>query len=123
MDVFDLGRGRHDRRVAQQVSSVENAVDDRTRRTGDQIADLEERVDRLITTCEAMWKLVCKTTGLTDEHLDYEFWELDMSDGREDGTKKVRAVKCECGAMVNARIESCQFCERPAPKRSAWDRI
>ncbi len=127
MDIFDVmegAPGRHRRKTMASVAAAESAMDQRVRRADSEIAELEARVDKLTTMCEAMWNLVCQTTGLTDAHLDYRFWELDTSDGSHDGRKRVRAHPCgSCDAMVSARLDRCQFCGAEAPKRTPWERI
>lgn len=123
MDLFDIHQAGQIRRANARISGAESAMQDQVRRAKDEVADLEERVEKLMLMCESMWDLVCQTTGLTDAHLEYRFWELDSADGSEDGKKTIRAADCGCGAKVAPRLTNCQFCGEPAPTRSPWERI
>lgn len=123
MDMYDLVQRKQIASTRKSVNMVANEVNHQARRTDMELHALETRVERLITVNEAMWQLLCETTGLTDAHLAYRIYEIDMADGVRDGQKKVRAARCGCGAMVNARLESCQFCGAPAPERSVFDKI
>lgn len=123
MDMYDLVQRKQIKTTRQSVGLVANETQRQARRTDMEIHDLEMRVETLLTLNEAMWQLLCETTGLTDAHLAYRVYELDVSDGQRDGRKKVRATRCSCGAMVNARLENCQFCSGPAPERSPFDKV
>ncbi len=81
------------------------------------------RLERLLTLNEALWQLVCETTGLTDAHLAYRVYELDVADGHQDGRKKVRGSKCGCGAMVVPSLDNCQYCGAAPPERSPWEKV
>lgn len=123
MDMYDMVQRKQLRATRQSVGLVADETQRQARRTDMEIENLETRLESLITLNEAMWQLLCETTGLTDAHLVHRFGVLDRSDGREDGKKKVRANKCHCGAMVNARLTNCQFCGDPAPPRTPFDSI
>lgn len=123
MDMYDLVQRKQLKSTRQSVGLVADETQRQARRADMEIENLEMRLESLITVNEAMWQLLCETTGLTDAHLAYRFKELDRSDGKEDGKKQVRATRCTCGAMVNARLTNCQFCGAPAPERSVFDAI
>ncbi len=123
MDMYDLVQRKQIKSTRQSVGLVADETQRQARRADMEIENLEMRIESLITLNEAMWQLVCETTGLTDAHLAYRFNELDAGDGQVDGKKKVRARPCTCGAMVNARLTNCQFCGDPAPERSVFDTI
>ena len=123
MDMYDLVQRKQIKSTRQSVGLVADETQRQARRADMEIENLEMRIESLITVNEAMWQLLCETTGLTDAHLAYRFKELDSSDGREDGKKQVRANRCTCGAMVNARLTNCQFCGGPAPERTVFDSI
>ena len=123
MDMYDLVQRKQIKSTRESVGLVSDEAQRQARRADQEIHDLEERVERLMTLNEAMWQLVCETTGLTDAHLAYRVHELDVSDGERDGKKKVRATQCQCGAMVNGRLTHCQFRGEAAPERSPFDKI
>mgnify|MGYP000185295193 CR=1 FL=1 len=121
--MYDLVQRKQLKSTRQSVGLVADETQRQARRADVALENLEMRLESLITANEAMWQLLCETTGLTDAHLAHRFSELDRSDGREDGKKQVRANPCTCGAMVNARLTNCQFCGAPAPDRSFFDTI
>lgn len=123
MDMYDLVQRKQIKSTRQSVGFAADETQRQARRADMEIHALEMRVEQLVTLNEAMWQLVCETTGLTDAHLAYRVDELDMSDGRPDGRKQTRAKKCSCGAMVNPRLDICQFCGVPAPERSPFDKV
>ena len=123
MDMYDLVQRNQIKSTRQSVGFVADETQRQARRTDMEIENLEARLESLITLNEAMWQLICETTGLTEAHVAYRFKELDASDGRFDGVKKVRANPCSCGAMVNARLTNCQFCGALAPEPSVFDSI
>lgn len=123
MDMYDLVQRRQIKSTREAVGLVGDETQRQARRADMEMHDLEMRVERLLTLNEALWQLVCETTGLTDAHLTYRVHELDMADGERDGRKKVRPTRCTCGAMVSARLSHCQFCGGPAPERSPFDKV
>lgn len=123
MDMYDMVQRKQLRTTRQSVGMVADETQRQARRTDMEIETLEMRLESLITLNEAMWQLLCETTGLSDAHLVHRMNLLDRSDGSADGKKQVRANKCSCGAMVIARLTHCQFCGGPAPERSPFDVI
>jgi len=123
MDMYDLVQRKQIKSTRQSVGLVADEAQRQARRADMEIENLEMRLESLVTLNEAMWQLLCETTGLSDAHLVYRLNELDASDGRVDGKKQVRANRCDCGAMVNARLTNCQFCGGPAPARTPFDAI
>ena len=123
MDMYDLVQRKQIKSTRQSVGFVEDETRRQARRTDMEIHELEMRLEQLLTLNEAMWQLLCETTGLTDAHLAYRVYELDEQDGVRDGRKQVRAKRCVCGAMVAPRLDNCQFCGVPAPERSPFEKI
>ena len=123
MDMYDLVQRKQLRTAQQAISFNGDETMRQARRADQQIHDLEMRLERLLTLNEAMWQLLCETTGLTDAHLAYRVYELDQADGERDGRKKQRASKCACGAMVVASLDACQYCGAAAPDRSPWEKV
>lgn len=124
MDMFDMVQHRQIRNTRSQVNSVQTEMEIKAKRIDSEVDMLEERLEKMRTLCEAMWQLVCETTGLTDEHLAYRLYELDSADGRRDGKKQLIASTCSaCSAKINPRLKACQFCGVEAPIRPPWDAI
>ena len=79
------------------------------------VADLNERVDRLILVIDAMWSLL-EEAGYSDVQLRRRIAEIDRTDGVEDGKRTDLAATCgSCGSKVPVGRETCQFCGAPAP--------
>lgn len=124
MDMYDMVQRNQIGNTSNRVNSVADQVHHQAKRTGHEIDALEERLERMRTLCDAMWQLLCETTGLTDAHLAYRLYELDIADGERDGTKKLAPKRCTgCQAMVSAQLKACQFCGAAAPERGPWDSI
>jgi len=123
MDMYDLVPRKQNKSTPSSLGFVADEAVRQARRTGNEIHDLEMRLERMLTLCESMWQLLCETTGLTDAHLAYRVFELDSADGERDGRKKIRGSKCPCGAMVVASLRSCQYCGAPAVERSPWEKV
>lgn len=123
MDMYDLVQRKQLKTTQKSLGFVADETVRQARRADQQIHDLEMRLERMLTLNEAMWQLLCETTGLTDAHLAYRVYELDAADGERDGRKKRRGSKCGCGAMVVASLDACQFCGAAAPERSPWEKV
>ncbi len=121
--MYDLVQRKQIKSTHTSLGFVAEEAVRQARRTGNEIHDLEMRLERMLTLCESMWQLLRETTGLTDAHLAYRVYELDAADGERDGRKKIRGNKCSCGAMVLAALPACQYCGDAAPDRSPWEKV
>ena len=121
MALSHLHQANQIRKTRAMVSSVGDDIIQAKRQTNYELDGIDQRIDRLTMLCEAMWELVCETTGLTNEHLEYKLAQLDESDGRRDLKRAKTSTACACGAMVPARSMACQFCGEAAPPRSPFD--
>ncbi|MCH8346872.1 MAG: hypothetical protein IIC87_08115, partial [Chloroflexi bacterium] len=75
---------------------------------------LEDRLDRTLLACEAMWMLLRKKLDITDEELAEQITELDLSDGALDGKVRKTALTCpKCKRKVSPRFDKCMYCETP----------
>ncbi len=123
MDIVDLHQRSQIKATRTALAASQNIEQGRHQAMRDEVARLEERVDRLRLAAESMWILLKETTGLTEEHLIHKIHQLDALDGSVDGKRRERATECGCGAMVNARSQICVFCGAAAPSRTVFDRI
>jgi hypothetical protein len=72
---------------------------------------LDDRIDRLVLTVNAMWTLLCEKTDLTEADLLKRITELDGADGVVDGRIRRAPVRCsKCDAMVSLKFNRCLFC-------------
>jgi hypothetical protein len=79
--------------------------------------EVEDRLDRAMLACEAMWTLLQDKLGLTEEMLLERITQLDLSDGKLDG-KVVRPVApCpHCKRPNSARFIHCVYCGQALPR-------
>ena len=78
---------------------------------------LRHDVDKLLMITEALWTLLKKQHGYTDENLAALVKEIDMRDGRMDGRASAPAPSpCpQCGKINSARRAICIYCGKQLP--------
>lgn len=77
-----------------------------------QVELMQADVERLLMITEALWCMLKKEHGYTDEQLIQKVQEIDMRDGRLDGkVAKQPPSQCpQCGRAISARRPTCLFC-------------
>ena len=106
--------GIHTAQSAARASSKAQNV-------GRTIRILEDRVDALALTCQAMWELLRDRTKLTEDDLIAKVSEIDLRDGREDGKMGIGGAPCSnCGRILNKRHELCMYCGEDLEKEHAF---
>lgn len=82
----------------------------------DTIADLQQRIDRQALLMRALFLLLIKRAGLTEQELLDSFHRCEL----ETASQPVK--KCvSCGRAVNLRNNRCMYCDQPSPVDSAFD--
>lgn len=77
---------------------------------------VDERVDRLVLMCHALFELVQESTGITEEQLKAKIVEVDMRDGTADGRLAPKPRRCpKCDAMISPKFGRCLFCGQQDP--------
>ena len=72
---------------------------------------VEQRLDRALLACQAMWTLVSDALKLTDEQLLQRMVDLDMTDGKLDGKIRRTAITCpKCNRLSPPRLAACMYC-------------
>jgi len=93
-------------------------------KTSREFDGVDDRLDRLVLLCEAMWELVKEETELTDDDLAAKFLERDESDGRRNFRRQRVAQPCSsCEAKVPPTRVRCQFCGESAVLASLFDLV
>ncbi len=92
-------------------------------KNGRELSSIDDRLDRLVLMCEAMWELISEETDLTAADLEERFSEIDQRDGRNNFRRQRFAHDCECGAKVPPVRVHCQFCGLPSQPGSLFDII
>ena len=73
--------------------------------------ELENRLNRTLLACEAMWSLMRGKLSLTDEELVRRINDIDLSDGKLDGKVRKQAVACpKCNRTISPRFPKCLYC-------------
>ena len=117
----------HERNNARSARSATRFAADEAinirRENNHELSSIDDRIDRLVLLCEAMWELISENTDLTEEDLHQRFVEVDERDGRRNFRRQREAHDCECGAKVPPSRTSCQFCGAPTRPGSLFDLI
>ena len=72
---------------------------------------IEERLDRLVLVCTAMWELIQEKTSLSEEDLLAKVREVDLRDGAEDNKIRGAIAQCpQCGRTMSPRHRRCLYC-------------
>ena len=76
------------------------------------IRELESRLDKLELVTEALWRLLCRSSDLTDDDLLQEMTDLDLEDGKYDGkVARVPFKECpNCGRKNAKKHPNCMYC-------------
>lgn len=81
------------------------------------IAELEQRIDRLVVLSEAMWEIL-SANGHTDEELMAKIEEIE----RRAAESATRVISCRtCGARLLPADERCQTCGATGPAATSGD--
>jgi hypothetical protein len=76
--------------------------------------ELDDRLDRTLLACEAMWSILREKLGVTDVDLVERFNQLDLTDGKLDGKVRKAPVSCpKCGRAMSRRLTKCMYCGQP----------
>lgn len=82
---------------------------------------LEDKVDSLSLTCQALWEILRDRTKLTEEELLAKISEIDMRDGRADAKMGAKGGPCsKCGRVLNKRHLRCLYCGEHNEKDHAF---
>jgi ribosomal protein S27AE len=76
-----------------------------------ELGDLNQRLDALALTCEALWELLQEQTDTSDEMIIAKMQEIDMRDGEDDNRIGSTQHKCSrCGRTISQRHQRCLYC-------------
>lgn len=101
---------RQAQQASVEVSSAKNAAREARR----EAESVEEKLDRALIACEAMWSLVRDKLGVTDMELLDRITEIDLSDGVLDGKVRRTPVTCpKCSRVIARRFKRCIYCGQP----------
>ena len=83
---------------------------------------LEDRLDKLLLACTALWELLRDRTDLTEADLLAKVQEVDLRDGQADGRINKTVKKCpRCGRTMSPRHGECLYCGERDLSAGAFD--
>lgn len=78
------------------------------------VDQLEDRLDRALLACEALWTMLRDRLGISEEDLIERVNLLDLSDGQLDGKVRKPPVSCpRCQRTIASRFSKCMYCGQP----------
>ena len=112
---FVTGYVMGERAAARAASFARGAAASSAALGKGELADLDDRIDRMLLVMDAMWDLL-KEQGFTDEQLAERIRQLDHSDGVVDGRRTPEPVPCRaCGSMIPVDRSTCVICGEASP--------
>ena len=109
----------------QGIQSAQNAAHRAGNKADDAAAELvrlKRQVEHLTLTCQAMWELLRRNTGLTDAALQAHMLEVDLRDGQADGKIATQTLDCaKCGSKTHSRRKLCVMCGEPVAREHIFE--
>ena len=99
-------------------SASQKALRD-TRDLEHEVRVLEQQVGRLALATNAMAEILRDHLGISADVIEAKIREIDMRDGKLDGTFRLPAKTCkECGRVSGPMSATCLYCGAPLAKES-----
>jgi hypothetical protein len=106
-------------RSAIALESASQKAQRDTRDLEHEVRVLEKQVGRLALATNAMSEILRDHLGISAEVIEAKIREIDMRDGKLDGTFRQQAKTCkECGRVSGPMSATCLYCGTPLPKES-----
>lgn len=104
-DLFQQSQIRHGQNSADDADLKASIANSR-------VDELEGQLQTLSLACQAMWELMSKKSGITEQELLKKMDEIDLRDGMLDGKLETKTHdKCpECGHKVKKKRPNCFRC-------------
>src|SRR4029453_17557864 len=98
-------------RERNQMRSEMTEVKSKSLDSNTRVRLLEDRLEKSLMACEALWTLVRDKLGATEQDLLERINEIDLMDGLQDGKAKTKPLECpHCGRVVSRRHQKCLYC-------------
>jgi hypothetical protein len=106
------------RSAIESESATQRARRERRNRE-EEIRALEHQVGHLALASMAMAEILRDHLGISGEVIEAKIHEIDLRDGKLDGTFHPPAKSCEeCGRVSGPMSPICLYCGTPLPKGS-----
>ena len=103
--------------MAIEAASQEARRDSRD--LAQEVRVLEQQVGRLALASVAMAEVLREHLGISGDVIEAKIREIDLRDGKLDGTFRLPAKTCtECGRVSGPMSASCLYCGAPLQKES-----
>jgi hypothetical protein len=98
-------------RAINNASSKASHAEVKVTTVGRNVRRLEDKLDSLALTCQALWEILRDRTKLTEEDLIEKIMEIDLRDGKEDGRMGTAGAPCpRCNRVLSRRHDNCMYC-------------
>jgi hypothetical protein len=119
---MNLFQGAEQQQEAARADFKVRKVSSKIETLAEEVGSLQQRVERLTLTCQAMWELIKDNTDLTEEELFVKMTEIDLRDGKLDGKLGQQVLICSnCGRKVSSKRSTCFYCGYALAKNSAFE--
>ena len=109
-ELYQQSRIREANKAARVASRNASRAANNTQQMAHSMRMLEDKIDSLSLTCQALWELLRDRTKLTEDELRAKISEVDLRDGRADGKMTSSGPCSECGRVLNQRHMRCLYC-------------
>lgn len=112
----------YQQRTIADASATASRAESKSQNLGYRISELEDRIDSLAITCQALWELLREHASITDEQLANKVSEVDLRDGQADGKMRGGTENCgKCGRTVSMRHMRCLYCGEQLGPQHAFE--
>lgn len=98
-------------RIDQATKDKLKNVSTETLELAHKVESLQNHIDRMGLVTQALWEVLQKRTGITEEEFSSLIEEIDLRDGKRDGRITPTPKKCtKCQRTVSTRTNMCLYC-------------
>ncbi|MEZ7956671.1 MAG: hypothetical protein QMC23_11460 [Rubritalea sp.] len=114
--------GGYNRLSAQSAENIAARAQSTADRYAYDIKDIQQKVERLSLSCQAMWELLRDHSELNEKDIEAKILEIDNRDGRVDGKISTQTLACaSCGRPTNSRRSMCVICGADIDKKHKFE--
>lgn len=115
--------GIYQHRKIQEAEAQASQAINKTEKLISDFQKLENRVETLSLTCQALWELLRESNHFTEEQVMQKMQEIDLRDGVVDGKIGQQVVVCpKCKRNSNSKRKVCLYCGGDLPVTHLFER-